>query len=80
MQCQVIKWAYLEGVEDIVDEGNNLLAISESLSHTQYLIELLLSDKIKSEEYFNMIGLNDFNNFNNKLSNRIEVISNLLNK
>ena len=80
MQCQVIKWAYLEGVEDIVNEGNNLLAISESVSHIQYLIELLLSDKIESEEYFNTIGLNDFNSFKNKLRNRIGAISTLLNK
>ena len=80
LQCQVIKWAYLEGVEDIVNEGNNLLAISESVSHIQYLIELLLSDKIESEEYFNTIGLNDFNSFKNKLRNRIGAISTLLNK
>lgn len=68
----VIRWAYVEEDDDIIEEEQALEAISAAVSHVKNLIQLLLTDCIVTpKDYREKIGLDDLFSFDQKISDRI---------
>ena len=68
----IVRWAYIEENDDIIEELYALLAISSAVSHVQELVDTLLTDGIGcGKEYRDIIGLNDLDSFKGKISKRI---------
>ena len=69
----IVKWAYIEEDDDIIEEQNALLTISAAINHLKNLIELNLTDMIVTpKDYRDEIGLNNLLEFENKIGKRIE--------
>jgi hypothetical protein len=68
----IIKWAYIEEDDDIIEEEQALEAISAAVSHVKSLIQLLLTDCIATpKDYREKIGLDDLFAFDKKIAKRI---------
>ena len=68
----IIRWAYIEEDDDIIEEQEALEAISAAVSHVKNLIQLLLTDCIVApKEYREKIGLDDLFAFDKKIAQRI---------
>ena len=68
----VVRWAYVEEDDDIIEEQEALEAISAAVSHVKNLIQLLLTDCIVTpKEYREKIGLDDLFTFDKKIAQRI---------
>lgn len=68
----VVRWAYIEEDDDIIEEEQALEAISAAVSHVKNLIQLLLTDCITTpKDYREKIGLDDLFNFSDKIAKRI---------
>ena len=73
----VIRWAYVEEDDDIIEEERALEAISAAVSHVKNLIQLLLTDCIATpKDYREKIGLDDLFAFDKKISDRIVELDN----
>ena len=71
----IIKWAYIEEDDDLIEEEIALEAVSAGIVHVKNLIQLLLTDCIVTpKEYREKIGLDDLFSFEKKIANRIEEI------
>ena len=74
----IIRWAYIEEDDDIIEEQQALEAISAAVSHVKTLIQLLLTDCIVTpKEYREKIGLDELFSFDKKISDRIVELDNL---
>ena len=74
----IIRWAYIEEDDDIIEEQEALEAISAAVSHVKNLIQLLLTDCIVTpKEYREKIGLDELFSFDKKISDRIVELDNL---
>lgn len=68
----IIRWAYVEEDDDVIEEQEALEAISAAVSHVKNLIQLLLTDCIVTpKEYREKIGLDDLFAFDKKIAQRI---------
>ena len=68
----IIRWAYIEEDDDIIEEQQALEAISAAVSHVKNLIQLLLTDcTVTPKDYREKIGLDDLFAFDKKISQRI---------
>jgi hypothetical protein len=68
----IIRWAYIEEDDDIIEEEQALEAISAAVSHVKNLIQLLLTDCITTpKDYREKIGLDDLFSFSDKIAKRI---------
>ena len=68
----VIRWAYVEEDDDIIEEEQALEVVSAGIAHIKNLIQLLLTDCITTpKEYREKIGLDDLFNFSDKVAKRI---------
>lgn len=68
----IIKWAYIEEDDDIIEEMQALEAISAAVIHVKNLIQLLLTDCIATpKDYREKIGIDDLFAFDKKISQRI---------
>lgn len=68
----IVRWAYVEEDDDIIEEEQALEAISAAVSHVKNLIQLLLTDCIVTpKEYREKIGLDDLLAFDKKIAQRI---------
>lgn len=68
----IIKWAYVEEDDDIIEEEQALEAISAAVAHVKNLIQLLLTDCVVTpKDYREKIGLDDLFTFDKKISKRI---------
>lgn len=73
----VIRWAYIEEDDDIIEEEQALEAISAAISHVKNLIQLLLTDCIATpKDYREKIGLDELFSFDKKISDRIVELDN----
>lgn len=56
----IVRWAYVEEDDDIIEETQALEVISAAISHVKNLIQLLLTDCIATpKDYRDKIGLDD---------------------
>ena len=68
----IIRWAYVEEDDDIIEEEQALEAISAAVSHVKNLIQLLLTDCIATpKDYREKIGLDNLFAFDKKIAQRI---------
>lgn len=68
----IVRWAYVEEDDDIIEEQEALEAISAAVSHVKNLIQLLLTDCIVTpKDYREKIGLDDLFTFDKKIAQRI---------
>lgn len=68
----IVRWAYVEEDDDIIEEEQALEAISAAISHVKNLIQLLLTDCIVTpKDYREKIGLDDLFTFDKKIAQRI---------
>ena len=68
----IIKWAYVEEDDDIIEEMQALEAVSAAVSHIKNLIQILLTDCITTpKDYREKIGIDDLFTFDKKISHRI---------
>lgn len=68
----IVRWAYIEEDDDIIEEEQALEAISAAVSHVKNLIQLLLTDCIVTpKEYREKIGLDELFAFDKKVASRI---------
>lgn len=68
----IVRWAYIEEDDDIIEEEQALEAISAAVSHVKNLIQLLLTDCITTpKDYREKIGLDDLFSFSDKIAKRI---------
>jgi uncharacterized protein YihD (DUF1040 family) len=73
----VVRWAYIEEDDDIIEEEQALESISAAVSHVKNLIQLLLTDCIATpKDYREKIGLDDLFAFDKKIAQRKRSISN----
>ena len=68
----IVRWAYIDEEDDIIEEEQALEVISAAVSHVKNLIQLLLTDCIVTpKEYREKIGLDDLFAFDKKIAQRI---------
>lgn len=68
----IVRWAYVEEDDDIIEETQALEVISAAISHVKNLIQLLLTDCIATpKDYRDKIGLDDLFAFDKKIAKRI---------
>lgn len=73
----IVRWAYVEEDDDIIEEEQALEAISAAVSHVKNLIQLLLTDCIVTpKDYREKIGLDELFAFDKKISDRIVELDN----
>lgn len=74
----VIRWAYIEENDDIYQEQDALTAIYAAVKHIRSLFDCLLTDGMCCDkEYRDLIGLNDLDMLQEKISKRILYLDNL---
>lgn len=74
----VIRWAYVEENDDIYEEQEALTAIYAAIQHVRTLFDCLLTDGICcGKEYHDLIGLNELDSLQEKVSKRILYLDNL---
>lgn len=68
----IVRWAYIEEDDDIIEEEQALEAISAAIAHVKNLIQLLLTDCIVTpKDYCEKIGLDNLFAFDKKIAQRI---------
>ena len=73
----IVKWAYVEEDDDIIEEQTALTAISAALQHVKNLYNILLTDGILcNKKYADEVGLSDLYSLDKKVSNRIVELDN----
>lgn len=74
----VIRWAYIEENDDVYQEQDALTAIYAAITHVRDLFDCLLTDGICcGEEYRNLVGLNELDTLQEKVSKRILYLDSL---
>lgn len=74
----VIRWAYIEENDDIYQEQDALTAIYAAIMHVRSLFDCLLTDGMScGKEYRDIIGLNELDTLQEKVSKRILYLDNL---
>ena len=74
----VIRWAYVEENDDIYQEQDALTAIYAAIMHVRSLFDCLLTDGICcGKEYRDIVGLNELDALQEKVSKRISYLDNL---
>lgn len=74
----VIRWAYVEENDDIYQEQDALTAIYAAIMHVRSLFDCLLTDGMGcGKEYHDIIGLNELDTLQEKVSKRILYLDNL---
>lgn len=74
----VIRWAYVEENDDIYQEQDALTAIYAAIMHVRSLFDCLLTDGMCcGKEYRDIIGLNELDTLQEKVSKRILYLDNL---
>lgn len=68
----VIRWAYVEEDDDVYQEQESLTAIYAAIKHVRSLFDCLLTDGMCcGKEYRDLIGLNELDTLQEKVSKRI---------
>lgn len=74
----VIRWAYVEEDDDVYQEQELLTAIYAAIKHARSLFDCLLTDGMCcGKEYRDIIGLNELDTLQEKVSKRILHLDNL---
>ena len=74
----VIRWAYIEENDDVYQEQDALTAIYAAITHVRDLFNCLLTDGICcGEEYRDLVGLNELDTLQEKVSKRILYLDSL---
>ena len=74
----IIRWAYVEENDDVYQEQDALAAIYAAITHVRDLFDCLLTDGICcGEEYRNLVGLNELDTLQEKVSKRILYLDSL---
>lgn len=74
----VIRWAYIEENDDVYQEQDALTAIYAAITHVRDLFDCLLTDGICcGEEYRDLVGLNELDTLQEKVSKRILYLDSL---
>jgi hypothetical protein len=74
----VIRWAYIEEDDDVYQEQDALEAVYSAVKHVKFLFNYLLTDGICcGKEYRNLIGLNELDILQEKVSKRISYLDSL---
>lgn len=69
---QIDSWCYVEEDDCVTDEMLALSAIQDAMKHAQSLYDILLTDGICcGEKYRELVGLNELESIQNKLTRRI---------
>ena len=75
----VIRWAYVEENDDVYQEQDALTAIYAAITHVRDLFDCLLTDGICcGKEYSDLVGLNELDVLQEKVSKRILYLDNLI--
>lgn len=74
----VIRWAYVEENDDVYQEQDALTAIYAAITHVRSLFDCLLTDGICcGKEYRDIVGLNELDTLQEKVSKRILYLDSL---
>ena len=74
----VIRWAYIEENDDVYQEQDALTAIYAAITHVRSLFDCLLTDGMCcGKEYRELIGLNELDTLQDKVSKRILYLDSL---
>lgn len=74
----IIRWAYIEEDDDVYQEQDALTAIYAAITHVRSLFDCLLTDGMCcGKEYRDLIGLNELDTLQEKVSKRILYLNNL---
>ena len=74
----VIRWAYIEEDDDVYQEQDALTAIYAAIKHVRSLFDCLLTDGMCcGKEYRDLVGLNELDTLQEKMSKRISYLDNL---
>ena len=71
-QDVIKRWAYIEENDDIYQEQDALIAIYDAIKHVRSLFDCLLTDGMCcGKEYRDLVGLNELDVLQEKVSKRI---------
>lgn len=74
----VIRWAYIEEDDDVYQEQDALTAIYSAIKHVRSLFDCLLTDGMCcGKEYRDLVGLDELDTLQEKVSKRISYLDNL---
>lgn len=74
----IIRWAYIEENDDIYQEQDALTAIYAAITHVRSLFDCLLTDGMCcGKEYRDLVGLNELDVLQEKVSKRILYLDSL---
>lgn len=74
----IIRWAYIEENDDVYQEQDALTAIYEAIKHVRSLFDCLLTDGMCcGKEYRDLVGLNELDTLQEKVSKRISYLDSL---
>lgn len=74
----VIRWAYIEENDDVYQEQDALTAIYAAIKHVRSLFDCLLTDSVCcGKEYRDIVGLNELDTLQDKVSKRISYLDSL---
>ena len=74
----IIRWAYVEEDDDVYQEQDALEAIYSAVKHVKFLFNYLLTDGIGcGKEYRDLVGLNELDTLQEKVSKRISYLDSL---
>lgn len=71
----IIRWAYIEENDDVYQEQDALETIYSAVKHVRFLFDYLLTDGIGcGKEYRDLVGLNELDTLQEKVSKRISYL------
>lgn len=74
----IIRWAYIEENDDVYQEQDTLETIYSAVKHVRFLFDYLLTDGIGcGKEYRDLVGLNELDSLQEKISKRISYLYSL---
>lgn len=74
----IVRWAYVEENDDVYQEKDALTAIYAAIKHVRFLFDCLLTDgACCGKEYRNLVGLNELDTLQEKVSKRILYLDSL---
>jgi hypothetical protein len=74
----IIRWAYIEENDDVYQEQDALTAIYAAIAHVRSLFGFLLTDGMRcGKEYRDLVGLNELDALQEKVSKRISYLDSL---
>ncbi len=78
IQGVIKRWAYVEEDDDVYQEQDALTAIYEAIKHVRSLFDCLLTDGMNcGKEYRDLVGLNELDVLQEKVSKRILYLDSL---